>query len=614
MRIRIRMFTFSLETVRSIIKLFPRAFRGYSLRIIILALLGFFAGLLEGIGVTALIPLFHFFDKSGRQPTDFISGAIAKIFEFMHLPFTLPAILLLMVFLFILKFATTIFNTYNSTRIQTGYERKTMDQLLKVTLKADWPYLLEQKLGRLETLIKIDSRNSGAVLYSVSMLIVVCTSLLAYFLVAINISKTVTIAALGIGGIALIVYKPLFSLVHSLSNQIAQINVDIAHHINESVLGIKTVKAFNAEKQVASIGEELFNRMRELQLRLVVVRKIASEAIQPLGVIFITGTIAFAFYRTSYNLGALAALIYLINRIFQYTQSIHNVLQDISTNLPYVENVTSYLEEAEAATEERHIQGENSFKFNKDLAFKSVSFSYPSHTTTGIKVDDTQKALHNVSFNIHKGQMVGFIGPSGAGKTTIFDIMLRFLKPTDGEILIDSENIYSISTPEWRNNISYVSQDTFILNDTVFNNIKFFDDSVTKEDILLAAKMAQIDDFIETLPKKYETVVGERGGFLSAGQRQRIALARALARKPKILLLDEATSALDNESEKKIHEAIDGLKGGITILVIAHRLSTVLSADKLLVVEGGKITEEGSPRELLTNKDTYFYKVYNLRK
>ena len=210
--------------------------------------------------------------------------------------------------------------------------------------------------------------------------------------------------------------------------------------------------------------------------------------------------------------------------------------------------------------------------------------------------------------------MVGFIGPSGAGKTTIFDLLLRLLRPTEGKILVDGKNIHSIDIPDWRKNLSYVSQDVFLLNDTIFNNIKFFDDSVTKEDVFRAAKLAQIYDFINTLPDKFDTTVGERGVLLSAGQRQRVALARALARKPKVLLLDEATSSLDNESEQRIQTAIENLKGGMTILVIAHRLSTVLNSDKLFVVEKGKIVEEGNPRTLLKEKETYFHKMYNLRK
>jgi ABC-type multidrug transport system fused ATPase/permease subunit len=596
-------FILSLGTLRSIIRIFPRAFQGYSVRILTLAFLGFFAGLLEGIGITALIPLFNFFDGEERQPTDFISRTIEQLFTFLHLPFSLPSVLLFIIILFFLKFVFTVLYSYIAIRIQSGYERMTMDRLLKATLAADWPHLLKQKLGQLETLIKIDVPRSGGMLQAVSMFIMLCASLLAYLLIAINISKTVTLIAFVFGSIVILLYKPLFSFARSLSNQISMLNVSIAHHINESIVGMKTIKALGAEKQVGLIGEQFFDRIRKLQLWLTVLRKITTESIQPLGVIFITGIIAFAFYRTSYNLGALAALIYLINRIFQYTQSVQSVLHDASSTLPYVENVTSYLEEAERAKEIRHAEGELPFHFNNLLSFQSVSFSYPNG----------RRALSSLSFDIKKGEMVGFIGPSGAGKTTVFDLLLRFLQPTSGKISIDGNDIRSITMPDWRKNISYVSQDVFILNDSVFNNIKFFDEAVTREAAERAAKMAQIYEFVDSLPEKFDTIVGERGGFLSAGQRQRIALARALARKPKVLLLDEATSALDNESEKKIQEAIDGLKGEITILVIAHRLSTVLSADKLLVLEESKITEEGNPRELLKDKDTYFYKVYNLR-
>lgn len=599
----LRAFIFSANTLKATVKIFPRAFHGYSLRILLLAMLGFFAGLIEGIGITALIPIFNFFDGAGRQPTDFISNAIEKFFMFIHLPFTFPIVLFFIIFLFFLKFIATILYTYIAAHIQMGYERNTMNKLFELTLKADWPYLLKQKLGRLETLIKIDSRNSGGMLNAISSLLMILTALLAYFLIAINISKTVTIFALMFGGLALFLYKPIFSYARTLSQKISYMNNMIAHHINESIIGVKTIKAFGAENQIISLGEQFFEHIRGLQLRSTVLSRITTESMQPFGIIFIMIIVSFAFYQTSYNLGALAALVYLINRIFQYTQQVQGAMHNISSTLPYVENVTSYIEEAKKAKEDRYTSEENSFEFNKQLKFKSVSFSYT----------DRKETLSDISFVVKKGEIAGFIGPSGTGKTTVFDLLLRLLRPTKGEISIDDKNIYSVKMKDWRRNIAYVSQDVFILNDTVLNNIKFFDESVTRVDAEKAAQMAQIYKFVDSLPEKFDTIVGEHGNLLSAGQRQRIALARALARKPKILLLDEATSALDNESEKKIQEAIDGLKGEITILIIAHRLSTVLSADKLLVLEEGRIIEEGNPHELLKNKDTYFHKVYNLR-
>ena len=222
--------------------------------------------------------------------------------------------------------------------------------------------------------------------------------------------------------------------------------------------------------------------------------------------------------------------------------------------------------------------------------------------------------LSNVSFSIKKGEMIGLIGPSGAGKTTLVDILLRLLKPQEGVILLDGKDIAGIAMREWRTNVGYVSQDIFLANDTIENNIKFYDESISRDEIISAVKMAHIYDFIESQPDGFKTVVGERGIRLSGGQRQRIVLARALTRKPQILILDEATSALDNESEVLIQKSIEKLKSKITVIAIAHRLSTVTASDKLFVLDNGKIIEEGNPSELLKNKESYFYKTYNVRK
>lgn len=601
---RLHPFILPIGMIRSVFSIFPKAFRGYGIRIFIIAALGFLAGALEGIGITALAPLFYFFEGGEQPPTDLISQAIEKLFSILHIPFILPVVLIFIVCLFFLKFVTNVLYAYILARIENGYRLKMMQKLLGNTLRADWPYLLTQKIGKLETLIKIDSSYSGEMLQAIARVLMIGATLVAYLLLSVNISKTVTAGAFIFGAVVLLLYKPLFAFARRFSQKISRINVAIAHHISESIIGLKTIKALASEEAVLSRGEDLFKQFRDLQLRLTLLTKITTESLQPISMLFLTLIIAFAFYRTSYNLGALAALVFLIYRIFQHTQSVQSITQNISTILPYVENMVSYLEETDMAKENRFITKEEKIPFDNTLSFKSVSFSYIH----------PKKVIDSISFTVKRGEMVGFIGPSGAGKTTMFDLLLRLFRPTEGEILVDGKDAQQINMSEWRKNLSYVSQDVFLLNDSIFNNIRFFDNSVTKEDVFAAARLAQIHDFIDTLPDKFDTTVGERGVLLSAGQRQRIALARALARKPKILLLDEATSALDNESEQRIQTAIENLRGGMTILVIAHRLSTVLNSDKLFVIEEGRIVESGTPRELLKDKETYFYKVYNLRK
>ncbi len=206
---------------------------------------------------------------------------------------------------------------------------------------------------------------------------------------------------------------------------------------------------------------------------------------------------------------------------------------------------------------------------------------------------------------------MGIIGPSGGGKTTLADLLLRLIEPTRGEIYIDGKHIKEIELGSWRRRIMYVPQEPFLLNGTIKENILFFGD-FSQESIEAAAEQAQIHDFISSLPKGYDTPVGERGTRLSGGERQRIALARSLARDPDILVLDEATSAVDAESERAIHTTLQRLHGSKTIIIIAHRLRTVSDADNLLIIEDGVITEQGSPQELARRADSYYSRMLSL--
>ena len=271
-------------------------------------------------------------------------------------------------------------------------------------------------------------------------------------------------------------------------------------------------------------------------------------------------------------------------------------IQAISENTPYLQNILIY--NKEAAKNKEVDTGTEKFSFDQYLEFKNVSFSY----------DPRKKILQNISFKIKKGEVVGIVGPSGSGKTTIVDLILRLFNPQKGEILADNKNTSNIKLTQWRKNISYVPQDTFLIHDTIENNIKFYGD-ISMDDIIKVSKMANIYDTVQELPDKFNTVAGERGIKLSGGQRQRIALARALARNPKILILDEATSAIDAESEKLIQQSIKELKGKITIIIIAHRPSTIMNCDRLIVLEKGKIMEKEVSEKFIQNQESYFHKM-----
>jgi len=244
-------------------------------------------------------------------------------------------------------------------------------------------------------------------------------------------------------------------------------------------------------------------------------------------------------------------------------------------------------------------------KIKGNVAFNNVAFSYPSRKEVQV--------LKDVNFNAEFGQKIAIVGPSGAGKSTISSLLLRFYDITSGEILVDGKNIYDYDLEDLRGNMSIVPQDVILFGGTIRENIAYGNPNASEEEIITAAKQANAFNFIDGFPEKFETLVGERGVKLSGGQRQRIAIARALLKNPSILILDEATSSLDSESEKLVQEALEVLMEGRTSIIIAHRLSTIRNADKILVLDSGKISEEGTHQELINLENGIYKNLSNLQ-
>ncbi len=234
-------------------------------------------------------------------------------------------------------------------------------------------------------------------------------------------------------------------------------------------------------------------------------------------------------------------------------------------------------------------------KIDGNFEFKNVTFGYNKELTV----------INNLSFKIKPGETVGFIGKSGVGKTTIFSLLCKLYEINSGEILIENTNINELDEESIRENITIINQNPYIFNLSIRDNLKLVKEDLTEDEMIEACKIACLDEFIETLPKKYDTILGEAGVMLSGGQKQRLAIARAFVQKTKIILFDEATSALDNETQAKVQKAIDNLKNKHTILIIAHRLSTIINCDNIKIIEDGKIRIEGTHEELLNKSNTY---------
>lgn len=373
---------------------------------------------------------------------------------------------------------------------------------------------------------------------------------------------------------------------------------EINQILQETLSGHVIVKSFAAEEHEARRFAEAGDRLRRANLRYVAQQAIASPLIEFFGALSIVGLLAYA--RSQIQTGAMsagaftsfiAALLMLYEPVKRLT-GIFNIFQQA---IGASQKVFEYLDRTERV---RDLPGAVPMPpFNGSVRFEDVGFRYPN-SPSGFE-------LAAISLEVEAGQVLALVGPSGSGKSTIASLLPRFYDTTSGRILLNGRDLREFTLSTLRSQIAIVAQDTFLFNETVASNIRYGRRGATDAEVREAARNALADEFILQLPNGYDTVIGERGAKLSGGQRQRLAIARALLKNAPILILDEATSHLDTESELLVQEALATLMAGRTVFVIAHRLSTIRRADRIAVVEGGRIRESGAHEELMRQGGIY---------
>lgn len=378
---------------------------------------------------------------------------------------------------------------------------------------------------------------------------------------------------------------------------------DITAVLQETISSVRVIKSFVREEyEIARFVKENYANFRAQMKNAQVMATLTPviELIAAIGVTFLIWYGGFEVINGNLTAGALIAFLVYATNLANPIKRLSRIYGNIQKAMAAAERVFSVLDEKtdivekDNATELKAVIGK--------VDFKAVTFKY----------NENEVILKDINLEVKAGQMVAIVGPSGAGKTTIVNLLPRFYDPVAGNIYIDDVNIADVTLASLREKIGIVPQETVLFNGSIYDNILYGDLTATTEEVMAAAKAANAHDFIMQMADQYQTQIGERGSKLSGGQRQRIAIARAILKNPRILILDEATSALDTESEKLVQDALDKLMVGRTSFVIAHRLSTILQADMIIVMEKGQIVEQGSHEELL-KLDGLYSGLYKLQ-
>ena len=502
----------------------------------------------------------------------------------------------------IIAFTTKGLSLYiaKTTLIKVGQEvTKILQlQLMKSIIKADAEI--------------VDKKHSGKFISHLTFDISMMTNLIS--VVILNIAKD-SLTLIGLIGVMFyqnwrlaifaLIMIPLASFAaKSLGKRIGKVTTQaqeksgvLTSYMLEVFKNHKIIKIFQKENYEFSRAEKFINNLKERLVKTSMVLVRASPIMETLTGFMIAGLIYYSgnlMMKQELDINNFFSFLAAMMLAYQPVRSLATINMSINQGLSAAKRIIPLIEQENSIKEKPNA---SSLEVTRgEINFKNINFKYNS---------EEREILKSINLNIIGGEMTSLVGHSGAGKTTILNLIPRFYDKVSGDILIDGQSIYDKTLSSLRNNISLVNQDTTLFDDTIKNNIAYANLDASDSEIIEAAKLSHCNEFIDKLPNKFDTLIGENGTRLSGGEKQRLSIARAMLKKSKIILLDEATSSLDAETESKIQDAIKLLTKNRTTLVIAHRLSTVMNSKTICVVDNGKIAAEGNHKELLQKSEIY---------
>jgi subfamily B ATP-binding cassette protein MsbA len=422
-------------------------------------------------------------------------------------------------------------------------------------------------------------------------------TLIAYLVWLFKISASLTFYSLLVIPLSAFIISRIVKRLKTQAKQSQQVYGNMISYLDEALSGIKIIKAFNATGFIKNRFDKENQKYSSISKSMARRQQLASPVSEFFGVTMVAGIVLYGGSQVLNSTSPLTpeefvTFIAIFSQVMRPAKAISDSFSNIHSGIAAGERVLSLIDEKPLVTD---APGANDLpEFNNAIRFENVSFAYQEKTV-----------LNHIDLVIPKGKTVALVGPSGGGKSTMMDLIPRFMDPQEGKITFDGNDIREVTSSSLRQQMGVVNQESVLFNDSIYNNIAFGKTDARPEEVEAAARIANAHNFILETENGYGTNVGDRGTKLSGGQRQRICIARAVLSNPPIMLLDEATSALDTESEKLVQDALNNLMKNRTSLVIAHRLSTIQNADIIVVLENGKLIEQGSHQELLNHNGLY---------
>jgi ATP-binding cassette subfamily C protein len=528
---------------------------------------------------------------------------ISGILDFLEIKESQDVIIygaIFLILVFFLKNTYLVFYKYIKNRFIFNRYKNISSRLFNVYMNVPYSFHLRRNSAEIIRNVNEESRIFALnVMLPFLQIMTETVIIIAIITLLFIVEPAVTVGTIVIlGGVSFLFLKATKNRMHRYGLRALEERGRSIKAVNEGVGGFKDATIMNRQKWF--LGR--FEKSIDLLARSHIFQQTTKQSVKPvIETIAITGVllIALTLLMQGYSIGVLASVLALfvlsLQRLLPAVNEIISSYNGLRYNIYALNPIHKDLTTLEKKVENKKKNGKK-LKLKKEITLKDVSFAYY----------ESEEVLKNISLSIKKGSAIGLVGSTGSGKTTLVDIILGLLEPVKGEVLVDKRNIKE-NTQEWQKNIGYISQSIYLSDDTIRNNIAFGIDEkgIEDEKVKKALKVAQLDEFVDKLKDGVDTFIGERGVRLSGGQRQRIGIARALYNDPEVLVMDEATSSLDNITERFVIQAIEQLKKDRTIIIIAHRLTTVKNCDKLYIIKNGKITAEGSYSELLEKSEDF---------